>query len=33
MTDLRETVVALSYIVATYLFIVGLRQLTSPRTA
>lgn len=31
--ELRDTVVALSYIVATLLFIIGLRELSSPRTA
>jgi NAD(P) transhydrogenase subunit beta len=31
--ELRDTAVALSYIVATLLFIIGLRQLSSPRTA
>ncbi len=32
-SELRDTVVALSYLVATFLFIIGLRRLSSPRTA
>src|SRR3954470_16630155 len=33
MLDLRESVIALSYIVAAILFIFGLKQLSSPSTA
>jgi NAD(P) transhydrogenase subunit beta len=33
VSDARDTIVALSYLVATYLFIQGLRRLSSPRTA
>jgi NAD(P) transhydrogenase subunit beta len=33
MLDLRESVIALSYIVAAVLFIFGLKQLSSPSTA
>jgi len=33
LADLRDSIVALAYIVATILFILGLRDLSSPRTA
>jgi len=33
MLDARESVIALSYIVAAVLFIFGLKQLSSPATA
>ena len=33
MSDLRESVIAISYIVAAMLFIFGLKQLSSPSTA
>jgi len=33
MLDVRESVIALSYIVAAVLFIFGLKQLSSPATA
>ncbi|MEO7822048.1 MAG: NAD(P)(+) transhydrogenase (Re/Si-specific) subunit beta, partial [Gemmatimonadaceae bacterium] len=33
MGDLRESVIAVTYIVAAVLFIFGLKQLSSPSTA